>query len=149
MANLLENTKARFEYEMLEKYEAGIELLGFEVKTLRLRHGSLVGAYVIVRGGEAYLINMDIPPYQPKNAPADYDSKRNRRLLLTKKEIAALAEKGETKGLTLIPVSLYSKGRKIKAEIAVMRGKKLHDKRETIKKRDMDREIRRSLSAKG
>ncbi len=145
MVNLIENGKAKFEYEFLESYESGIELLGFEVKTVRSHRGSLLGAHVIVRGGEAYIINMEIPPYQPKNTPTDYDAKRNRRLLLTKKEIAELAEKEQTKGLTIIPVSLYNKGRKIKVQVAVVRGKKLHDKRESIKKRDTDREIRRTL----
>ncbi len=148
MANLVENTKARFEYEILESYEAGLELFGYEVKAIRNHHGSLIGAHVIIRGGEAYLINMDIPPYQPKNTPLDYDAKRNRRLLFTKKEIAELGKKGETKGLTIIPISLYSKGRKIKAQIAVVRGKKTRDKRETIKKRDVDREIRREMKAR-
>ncbi len=145
MANLLENGKAKFEYEFLENYEAGIELLGFEVKAVRNHRGSLLGAHVIVRGGEAYIINMEIPPYQPGNTPKDYDPKRNRRLLLTKKELGKLAEKEAAKGLTVIPVSMYSKGRKIKVNIAVVRGKKTHDKRETIKKRDVDREMRRTL----
>jgi len=145
MANLIENGKARFEYEFLETYEAGIELLGMEVKSLRNHRGSLLGAHIIVRGGEAYVINMDIPPYQPKNTPRDYDAKRNRRLLLTKKEIAELAEKESAKGLTLIPVSLYSKGPKIKVQVCVVRGKKTRDKRESIKRRDTDREMRRTL----
>ena len=148
MANLIENGKARFEYEFLESYEAGIELLGFEVKALRNHRGSLLGAHVIVRGGEAYLINADIPPYQPNNTPIDYDPKKNRRLLFTKKEIVELADKEKTKGLTLIPISMYNKGRKIKVQIAVVRGKKLRDKRETIKKRDVDREIRREMKAR-
>ena len=145
MANLIENGKAKFEYEFLENYEAGIELLGFEVKSVRNHRGSLLGAHIIVRGGEAYIINMEIPPYQPGNTPKDYDPKRNRRLLLTKKELAELAEKDNAKGLTIIPVSLYNKGRKIKVNVAIVRGKKTHDKRETIKKRDVDREMRRTL----
>ncbi len=145
MAQYSDNRKAYFEYEPLEKYEAGIELLGHEVKAVRSGRASLPGSHVIVRGGEAYVINMDIPPYQPKNTSPDYDAKRTRRLLLTKKEIGDLSKKGEMKGLTIIPVSLYSKGRKIKMEIAVMRGKKIHDKRETIKKRDTDRELRREM----
>ena len=85
MAHYAENRKARFNYEILGKYEAGIELLGSEVKSVREGQMSLEGAFVIIRGGEAYLINANIPPYQPKNAQKDYDPLRNRRLLLTKK----------------------------------------------------------------
>ena len=106
---------------------------------------SLEGAFVIVRGGEAYLINASIPPYQIKNAPKDYDSLRNRRLLLTKKEIKELSATEKNKSLTIVPISVYNKNRKIKVEIALVKGKKKYDKRETIKKRDTDREIRRQV----
>ena len=145
MANYAENRKARFNYEILEKYEAGIELLGVEVKSVRDGQISLEGAFVIVRGGEVFLINANIPPFQPKNAPKDYDPLRNRKLLLTKKEIAELAASEKNKSLTIVPISLYNKGRKIKVEIALSKGKKKFDKRETIKKRDTDREIRREI----
>src|SRR3989338_894045 len=104
---------------------------------------SLEGAFVIVRGGEAFLINSNIPPYQVKNAPKDYDPLRNRKILLTKKEISDLAGSEKNKSLTIVPISVYNKGRKIKLEIALVKGKKKFDKRETIKKRDTDREIRR------
>ena len=143
MANYAENRKARFDYEILEKYEAGIELLGVEVKSVRGGRMSLEGSFIIVRGGEVYLINAHIPPYQPKNAPKDYDPLRNRKLLLTKKEIKELAGNEKNKSLTIVPISVYNKGRKIKVEIAIVKGKKKHDKRETIKKRETDREIRR------
>ncbi len=119
--------------------------LGLEVKALRKHDGSLEGSHVIIRGGEAYLLGMDIPPYQPHNSPADYDRRRNRKLLLTKKEIATLANFENKKGLTIVPLSVYNKGRRIKIEIASVRGKKKYDKRETIKKRDAEREIRRTL----
>ena len=145
MANYAENRKARFNYEILEKYEAGIELLGVEVKSVRDGQISLEGAFVIVRGGEVFLINANIPPFQPKNAPKDYDPLRNRKLLLTKKEIAELTASEKNKSLTIVPISLYNKGRKIKVEIALSKGKKKFDKRETIKKRDTDREIRREI----
>ena len=92
MASYAENRKARFNYEILQKYESGIELLGTEVKSVRSGQMSLEGAFVIVRGGEAFLINANIPPYQPQNAPKDYDPLRNRKLLLTKKEITELAD---------------------------------------------------------
>ena len=109
---------------------------------------SLEGAFVIVRGNEAYLINANIPPFQPKNAPKDYDPLRNRRLLLTKKEITELAGSEKNKSLTIVPISVYNKKSKIKVEIALVKGKKKFDKRETIKKRDTDREIRREYKGR-
>ena len=143
MASYAENRKARFNYEFLEKYETGIELVGTEVKSVRSGQMSLEGAFVIIRGGEAFLINSNIPPFQPKNAPLDYDPLRNRKLLLTKKEIKELSENEKNKSLTIVPISVYNKNRKIKLEIALAKGKKKFDKRETIKKRETDREIRR------
>ncbi len=145
MVHYAENRKARFDYEILEKYEAGIELLGTEVKSVRGGQMTLEGAFVIVRGGEAFLINVNIPAYQQKNAPKDYDPLRNRKLLLTKKEIAELAGSEKNKSLTIVPISVYNKNRKIKVEIALVKGKKKRDKRETIKKRETDREIRREI----
>ena len=100
MSAYAENRKARFNYELDEKYEAGIELQGAEVKTIRTGRMSLDGAFVIIRGGEAYLINAHIPPYQVNNTPKDYDPLRNRRLLLTKKEIAELAATETNRSLT-------------------------------------------------
>jgi SsrA-binding protein len=145
MMSLLENKKARFDFEILEDYEAGIELLGFEVKSLREKRGNLSGSHVTIRGGEAYLLNANIPPYQPKNSPKDYDPERMRRLLLSKKEIQELAEKEGQKGLTIVPLSVYNKGRLIKIKIGVARGKKKHDKRETLRKKQALREIKRDL----
>jgi len=143
MSELIKNKKIGLEYEILETLEAGIELLGQEVKSLRKNQGSIIGSHVTVRGGEAFIISMDIPPYQIKNTPENYDSKRNRRILLTKAEIQKLASLEAKKGLTIVPISLYNKGKKIKISIAIVRGKKKHDKREDIKKRDINREIRR------
>lgn len=143
--SLIQNKKAYFNYEILEKIEAGIELLGFEVKSLKKGQGSLEGSHITMRGGEAFVINMQIPPYQPANTPKDYNPLRNRRLLLTKKEIKSLSGEENQKGLTIIPISVYNKGKKLKLEIAIVRGKKKYDKRETIKKRDTDREMRRDL----
>lgn len=145
MANLVFNNKATFDFEILEKFTAGIELLGFEVKSIRNHQGSLLGSYVTIRGGEAYLINTNIPAFQPNNTPKDFDPLRNRRLLLTKKEISSLASYEAKKGLTIVPISMYNSGRKIKVEIAVARGKKKFDKRETLKKRDAKREMDRAL----
>jgi len=148
MASYAENRKAKFDYEILEKYEAGIELLGLEVKSIRSGKISLEGSFVLVRGGEAYLINANIAPYQVKNTPKDYDPLRNRRLLLTKKEIKELSGSEKNKSLTIVPISVYNKNRKIKVEVALVKGKKKYDKRETIKKRDTDREVRREYKAR-
>jgi len=148
MANYAENRKARFDYEILEKYETGIELLGTEVKSVRGGRMSLEGAFVIARGGEVYLINANIPPYQPKNAPKDYDPLRNRKLLLTKKEIGELGGSEKNKSLTIVPISVYNKNRKIKVRIALVKGKKTRDKRATIQKRETDRDIRRELKGR-
>ena len=145
MANYAENRKVYFNYEILEKYEAGIELLGLEVKSVRSGKMSLEGAFVIVRGGECFLINANTPPYQPNNTPKEYDPIRNKKLLLTKKEIRVLADSGNNKSLTIVPISVYNKGRKIKISIALVKGKKKFDKRETIKKRENDRDVRRTL----
>ncbi len=148
MKTFTENRKARFDYEILDKFDAGIELLGLEVKSIKSGKVSLDGSHVIIRGGEAYLIGSTIQPYQPKNTPSDYDSTITRKLLLTKKELNDLEKRGGKKGLTIVPLSLYNKGKGIKIEIAVVRGKKKFDKRETIKKRDTDREIERTLKSK-
>ncbi len=137
--------KARFDYEILDTIEAGIELLGFEVKAVRAGKVSLEGSHIIIRGGEAYVVGLQISPYQSGNTPEGYNPLRTKKLLLSKKEIGILAEKDSGKGLTIVPLSLYNKGTKIKLEVAIVRGKKLHDKRETIKKRDTERELRRDL----
>jgi SsrA-binding protein len=141
----IDNKKAHFNYEILEKLESGIELLGHEVKSIRMSHGSLEGSYVGIRGNEAFLIGANIPPYQMANTPKSYDPYRSRKLLLTKAEIKELTGKEKTKGLTIVPLSVYNKGNKIKISIGIVRGKKKHDKRETIKKRELDREVRRTL----
>lgn len=143
--NLLENKKARLNYEILEEYEAGLELLGGEVKALKNKQGSLEGSRVIVRAGEAFLLGLNIPPYQPNNTSSNYEPERTRRLLLTQKEIKELTGRGEQKGLTIIPISVYNKNRWLKVKIALVRGKKKFDKREDIKRRDTERDLGRHL----
>ncbi|MBI2024150.1 SsrA-binding protein SmpB [Candidatus Giovannonibacteria bacterium] len=145
MQALLENKKAYFNYEIIEKYEAGLELLGLEVKSLKQKHGNISGARVIIRGDEAYIVGMDIPPYQPNNTPKNYERERTKKILLHKEEISRLAGKAEERGLTIIPTKIYTVRGRIKAEIAVVRGKKKFEKREKIKKRDIEREIGRSI----
>ncbi|MHB8651860.1 MAG: SsrA-binding protein SmpB [Minisyncoccota bacterium] len=147
--SLVENRKAHFHFELLEKFEAGLELMGYEVKSLRSGQGSLDGAHIIVRGGEAYLVGMHVPAFQEKNAPADYDSRRTRRLLLSKKEIAELAAAESKKGLTIIPLSVYNKNAKLKLSVSIARGKRASDKRETIKRREANREAERALRGGG
>jgi SsrA-binding protein len=146
--SLIENKRALFDYSIIETIEAGVKLLGHEVKSLRSGLGSLRGARVVARGGEAYLVGATIPPWQIANAPKSYDPERTRRLLLKQKEIARIASAESEKGLTIIPISVYNRGRNLKIEIAIVRGKKQHDKRESIKKRDTEREIRRTLKNK-
>lgn len=141
---LVINKKLHLTYTILETYEAGLELFGFEVKALRQKLGSLDGGKVIVRGGEAFLVGAYIPPYQPANAPKSYDPYRTRRLLLQKKEIVDLYSHESTKTLTMNPVSLYSKNNLIKCEVAVCKKKDSRDKREDIKKDIARREVKNS-----
>lgn len=143
--SLSQNSRAHFDYEILDTFEAGISLLGTEVKTLRTSHPKLDGSHVIIRGGEAFLVGMSIPAFQKANAPANYEADRVRKLLLSRKEISILAVKGEQAGLTIVPLKLYDVRQKIKVQIALARGKKKHDKRESIKARDTKRDIEREL----
>ncbi len=144
--SLIHNKKAHFNYEITGKFDAGIELFGYEVKSVRNAQGSLDGSYVTVRGNEAFLINSFIPPYQEKNAPESFDPRRNRKLLLTKKEIVEFANLEKTKGLTIVPISVYNKGRVLKVELGVGKGKKKFDKRESLKKQTVERETKRQYS---
>ncbi len=141
---LVTNKKASYNYELGEKMTAGIELFGYEVKSLRGGQGSLEGSYVIVRGGEAFLIGSFIPAFQKANAPTDYNERRNRVLLLRKREIAELAL-AERKKMPIIPLSFFAAGSKIKMEFAFAKGKKKGDKRQSIKKKDTERDLKRKL----
>lgn len=140
----LKNKKAFFDYEVMDSMEAGIELLGTEVKSLKAGHGSMQGSYVSIVNGTVVLLGAHIPPWQEKNAPLEYDPYRTRTLLLHKKERIMLEKALQSKGLTIVPISLYNKSGLIKVQIAIARGKKNVDKRETIKARDTDRELRRT-----
>lgn len=142
---LAENRRARYDYEILDTFEAGLVLHGYEVKSIKTGRVSLRGAYVVIKDNEAYLINTLIPPYQPANTPDDYNPERNRKLLLNKSEIKSLIGKSKQKGLTLVPLKLYTKRGKIKLGLAVAKGKREIDKREAIKKRETEREIQRRL----
>ncbi len=145
MTTVVKNKKAFFNYHILETMEAGIALTGREVKGIRSGKASLSGAFVSLKNGEVYLVNSIISPYQPKNTPEDYDAKRDRKLLLKKGEINRLAGKTQEKGTTVIPLRIYKKKNFLKVELGVAKGKKKYDKRETIKKREVDRDIRRRM----
>ena len=141
---LVKNRQARFNYEILEKVEAGIALEGTEVKSIREGKANIKEAYADIRNGEAWLIGAHISPYSHGNI-TNHDPLRERKLLLNAVEIHRLQSKVMEKGLTLVPLSLYLKGRLVKLELGVGRGKKLGDKREDIKKRDQEREIHRAI----
>ncbi|MBI3627762.1 MAG: SsrA-binding protein SmpB [Candidatus Sungbacteria bacterium] len=146
MPTYVENKRAHFDYYILETYEAGIELIGFEVKAIRGGHMNLMGAFVVPRANELYLTNATVSRYQPQNTPRDYNPERSRRLLLHRNEIATLIGKSRESGLTLIPIRVYSKRRHIKLLLGVARRKKKLDKREAIKKRYSEREIQKATS---
>ncbi len=136
------NRKARFEFEILDKVEAGIVLRGTEVKSVREGHISLQESYAVERGDELWLEGCTIQPYSQGNIN-NHEPTRPRKLLLHKKELQKLARRVAEKGLTLVPLSIYFKGPRLKIEIGLARGKKIHDKRETIKKRETERNFRR------
>jgi len=155
MRILAENKKAYFNYEILEKFEAGISLIGQEVKSIKTRGVNLAGSYVVLRRPtqnrhpEAFWVGAKISSYQPKNAPPDYNPERSRKLLLKKSEIKYLIGKSKQKGLTLVPLKIYTKNGKIKLEFGITKGLKKVDKRELIKKREAEREIKRELKLRG
>ena len=140
-----ENRKAHFDYEIIEKYEAGLVLIGQEVKSIKNGHINLAGSYVVFRANQPELIGSKVPPYQPKNAPADYSPERARKLLLNKKEIDYLVGRANERGFSLIPLKVYEQSGRIKLEFGLARGKKKFDKKEKIKKRDVQRDIQREF----
>lgn len=142
MNKIAENRKAYHEYEIKEKFDAGISLLGTEVKSIRERGVNLAGTYVICKRGEFYWVGAKIPPWQAANAPSNYKETRDRKLLLKKSEIRYLLGKSKEKRLIFVPLKLYNKGRWIKLEFGLGKKKKLWDKREKIKKREIERRIR-------
>jgi SsrA-binding protein len=145
---LAKNKRAYFDYQILEEIEAGVELLGFEVKAAKSGKIHLSGSYAKVVAGQIQLVGATIAPYQPNNTPKDYDPERTRRLLLTKNEIKHLIGKMNEAGLTVVPLRAYIKGRLVKIGIGLARGKRQRDRREAIRRRDADREIRSSLRIK-
>lgn len=141
---ICKNKKAFHDYFVEESYEAGIVLKGTEVKSLRLGKAQLVDSYAVFKGEELYLLNAHISPYTHA-ARDNHDPTRSRKLLLHKKELAKLLGKVNEKGLSLVPLKLYFKNGKVKVEIGLCKGKKLHDKRETMKKKAMAKDVEREL----
>lgn len=142
MEVIVKNKKASYEYEFIDKFTAGIKLIGSEVKSIRNHKVSISEAYCYIKGGEVYIKGMNISEYKESGIHTNHEPIRLRKLLLNKKEIIKLDEEIQQKGLTIVPISLIinDKGL-IKLEIALSKGKKLHDKRDSIKKRDLEREL--------
>ncbi len=149
MKILAENKKANYKYSILEKFEAGIVLKGQEVKSIKTKGVNLTGSYVALKNQEVFWLGSKIPAYQPKNAPQNYQPERPRKLLLKKNEIKQLIGKTKEKGLTLVPLMVYIKKNKIKLKFATAKGKKKFDKRESIKKREIERSIKKELKVRG
>ncbi len=149
MPVLAVNRRAEFDYDILETYEAGIALHGFEVKSVKAGRMSLTGAFAVIKGEEVWLLGAAIPPYQPKNTPPDYEPTRTRRLLLHRAEIKKLTGTAAQRGLTLIPLKVYTRGSRIKLAIGLARHRKKYDKRERIREREAAREIARQLKHRG
>lgn len=139
------NKRARYDYEILETYDAGLVLKGYEVKAIKTGLVSLKASYVVIKDNEAYLINAFIPPYQIANTPKAYNPEQSRKLLLNKSEIKSLIGKSKQKGLTLVPLKLYTKKSRIKLKFGVGKRKRKIDKREIIKKREVEKSIREKL----
>lgn len=140
-----DNRQARFLYEILETYEAGIQLVGTEVKSIRAGKVNLKDGYAILRNGEAWLLNVHISPHQEASEFFNHEPRRTRKLLLRRDELRKLIGKVEQEGLTLVPLKLYLKRGWVKVSIALARGKKIHDKREDIKRRQDKREMQRAM----
>lgn len=145
MPDLAVNRKAEFDYDILETYEAGMALSGAEVKSVRAGRMQLSGSFVLMRGGEAWLTNATIPPYQPSNTPPAYDAARPRKLLLHRRELKELIGKSAQKGLTLVALRVYTKGPRIKLAFGLARRRKKYDQRERIREREDQRKIERAL----
>jgi len=147
MADFIKNRKSKFDFEWIDTFEAGAVLFGYEVKSIRAGKGKLEGAYIMLTHGEAWLTGASISPFQVANTPKNYNPERARKLLLSKKQLARLEVETRANRLTIVPISWYSSGGKIKLKIALARGKKKTDKREAIKSRDNKREIERTLKS--
>ncbi len=145
MPTLAVNKKAKFDYELIDTYEAGLVLTGAEVKSAKAGHVQLKGSFLDIKKDELWLKNAFISKYGPAGKQEDYDHGQNRKLLVHKRELKKLIGKKQAEGLTLVPIRLYTKGNLIKLEFAVARGKKKHEKREAIKRRDVNRQLQEKM----
>ena len=140
-----DNRQDRFEYEILETFETGLELLGSEVKSIRQGKVNLRDGFALIRDGEVWLHNVHISPHETTNKAYNHEAKRTRKLLMRRDEIRKLIGKVEQQGLTLVPLKMYLKRGWIKLNLALVKGKKLHDKRESVKRKEAKREIERAM----
>lgn len=145
MPKLAVNKRAKFDYELLETFEGGLELTGAEVKSIKAGQTQLKGAFISVQKGELWLKNAYVAPYKPAGNVAEYDPYQDRKILVHKRELKRLIGKSEQAGLTIVPILLYTKGRLVKLEFALARGKKKFEKRDTIKKREVERQMQEKL----
>jgi len=142
------NKKASFDYDIKNRIVAGLKLTGHETKSIKMGHCNMLGARAIIRNNEAFIVGLDIPSFQKGNEPSDYDPLRTKKLLLNKSEISRITGELED-GYSLIPIKIFSQKNYLKMELGLGRRKKKHDKRETVKKRESDREIRRKMKKSG
>lgn len=149
MPTLAINRKGKFDYECLEEFEAGLALTGQEVKSIREGGAKIDAGHIVIRGGRLWLIGANIAPYKRASTHEDYDPMRDRQLLMHAKEIRYLTGKLGEKGLTAVPISLYTRGNRIKVGFWLARGKKTHEKKQKLKERDIDRDTKRYLSGRG
>ena len=145
MSNLAVNKRAKFDYDLQETFEAGLVLTGSEVKSAKAGHVQLKGAFLDIKRGELWLKSAHISKYGPAGINEEYDPTQDRKVLVHKRQLKRLIGKKQAEGLTLVPVRLYRKGSLVKLEFAIGRGKRKHEKRETIKKREVDRQIRQQM----
>jgi len=143
--SIVNNRKAYYEYHVLDEYEAGIVLVGSEVKSIRDGNVTLLDSFIYFKSGEVWIKNLKVARYSQAHMSEPHDENRDKKLLLTKKEVSKISRSMEDMGVTCVPLSIFKKRNKLKVKIGVVKGKKLYDKRQTIKDRDMKRDLQRSL----
>jgi SsrA-binding protein len=143
--SIVTNRKAFYEYHVLEEFEAGIMLLGAEVKSIREGNVTLTDSFIYLKSGEVWIKNLKVARYKQTHLSEKHDESREKKLLLTKVQIIKISRMMEDKGVTCVPLSVFSKNNKLKVKIGVVKGKKIHDKRQSIKERDIKRELQRGL----
>ena len=143
--SIVNNRKAYFEYHILEEFEAGIVLLGSEVKSIRMGNVTLTDSFIYLKSGEVWIKNFKVARYKQTHLSEKHDDNREKKLLLTKIQIVKISRMMEDKGITCVPLQVFTKNNKLKVKVGVVKGKKLYDKRQSIKERDIKREMQRGL----